>query len=60
VLRCQAKSPAERFPVAEALEQALSPCSGVGDWKRDRAARWWRDADPRTQSDPKSRLTRMA
>ena len=58
--RYLAKNPAERFPDAEVLKRALSACSGAGDWERDPAARWWRDADPRTQSDPKSRLTWMA
>jgi hypothetical protein len=27
---------------------------------RERTAQWWRDADLRTQSDPKSRLTSVA
>jgi len=60
LLRCLAKDPAERFPDAEALEQALSACACAGDWDRDRAARWWRDADLRTQSEAKSRLTSVA
>ena len=46
VLRCLAKDPAERFPDAEALERALGECACAGDWDRERAARWWRDADP--------------
>ena len=45
VLRCLAKDPAERYPDAEGLEQALCQCACAGDWHRDRAARWWRDAD---------------
>jgi serine/threonine-protein kinase len=45
VLRCLAKDPAERFPDAESLEQALCGCSCAADWDRKRAARWWRDAD---------------
>ena len=45
VLRCLAKDPAERFPDAEDLEQALSECACAGDWERDRATRWWQDAD---------------
>jgi serine/threonine-protein kinase len=44
VLRCLAKDPAGRFADAEALERALGDCACAGDWDRDRAARWWRDA----------------
>jgi serine/threonine protein kinase len=46
VLRCLAKEPTERFPDAESLERALGACSCAGYWDRERAARWWRDADP--------------
>jgi serine/threonine-protein kinase len=60
VLRCLAKAPADRFPDAEGLERALAECSCVGDWDKERAARWRRDSDLRTQSDPKSRLTSVA
>jgi serine/threonine-protein kinase len=45
VLRCLAKNPAERFPDAEGLEHALGECACAGDWDRERAVRWWRDAD---------------
>jgi eukaryotic-like serine/threonine-protein kinase len=45
VLRCLAKDPAERFPDAEGLEQALGECACARDWDRDRAARWWQGAD---------------
>jgi serine/threonine-protein kinase len=60
VLRCLAKDPADRYPDAEGLERALCQCACAGDWHRDHAARWWRDADPLTQSDPKTHLTSMA
>jgi hypothetical protein len=60
VLRCLAKEPAERFPDADALGLALGACDCAGDWDQGRAARWWRDADLRTQAEPKSRLTSMA
>jgi eukaryotic-like serine/threonine-protein kinase len=60
VLRCLAKDPDERFADAEGLERALGECACAGDWDRERAARWWRDADLRPQSDPGSRLTSMA
>ena len=45
VLRCLAKDPAERFPDAEGLEHALGECACAADWDRERAVRWWRDAD---------------
>jgi eukaryotic-like serine/threonine-protein kinase len=60
VLRCLAKEPAERFSDAEGLELALVACSCAEYWDRERAARWWQDADLRPQSDPESRLTSMA
>jgi serine/threonine-protein kinase len=43
VLRCLAKPPAQRFPDAEALEQALGACACAGDWGQGRAAQWWQD-----------------
>jgi serine/threonine-protein kinase len=60
VLSCLAKDPAERFADAEGLERSLAACACAGDWDRDRAARWWSDADSLTQTVPKSRLTSMA
>jgi serine/threonine-protein kinase len=60
VLRCLAKAPTDRFSDAEGLERALAACSCVGDWDKERAARWWRDSDLGTQNDPKSRLTSVA
>jgi len=41
VLRCLAKRPDQRFPDAEALEQALGACACAGDWDQGRAAQWW-------------------
>jgi serine/threonine-protein kinase len=60
VLRCLAKDPAERFPDAGGLQQALAECACAADWDRERAARWWSDVDPSTQSDRKSCLTSVA
>jgi serine/threonine-protein kinase len=60
VLRCLAKDPSERFPDAEGLERALGACTCAGDWDRERAARWRRDAELRPQSDPGSRLSSIA
>jgi serine/threonine-protein kinase len=41
VLRCLAKDPADRFPDAESLEQALAECTCASDWDAKHAARWW-------------------
>ena len=41
VLRCLAKDPAERFPDAESLEQALAECACADRWNAKRAAEWW-------------------
>jgi serine/threonine-protein kinase len=42
VLRCLAKNPAERYPDAASLEQALVACAAAVLWTEDRAAVWWR------------------
>jgi serine/threonine-protein kinase len=44
VLRCLAKDPAERFPDAESLDEALGACACAGEWDQERASRWWHDA----------------
>lgn len=41
VLRCLAKSPAERFPTARALGEALAACRAAADWGPNRAEAWW-------------------
>src|SRR5262249_32949044 len=41
VLRCLAKDPADRFPDAESLEQALAECACADRWNAKRAAQWW-------------------
>jgi eukaryotic-like serine/threonine-protein kinase len=41
VLRCLAKDPAQRYPSAEALEDAFAGCAAAGDWDARRAAEWW-------------------
>jgi serine/threonine-protein kinase len=47
VLRCLAKSPAERYADAESLEAALTGCTTAGTWSAREAAHWWRcQADP--------------
>jgi eukaryotic-like serine/threonine-protein kinase len=44
VLRCLAKAPAERFSDAKSLDWALGACACAGEWGREQAFRWWRDA----------------
>jgi serine/threonine-protein kinase len=42
VLRCLEKEPAQRFPSADDLNEALARCRCAGSWTRERAADWWR------------------
>jgi eukaryotic-like serine/threonine-protein kinase len=41
VLRCLAKSPADRYPDADALDRDLATCASATDWDFARAADWW-------------------
>jgi serine/threonine-protein kinase len=41
ILRCLAKSPADRFADAIELERALASCSSAADWDHAQAALWW-------------------
>jgi serine/threonine-protein kinase len=56
VLRCLAKDPADRFPDAESLEQALAECACAEGWNAKRAAQWWlqagQPAAPQTTAAP--------
>jgi serine/threonine-protein kinase len=51
VLRCLAKSPADRYADANELEQAFAACSAVGQWDAQKAAVWWHDVCLGSQSD---------
>jgi eukaryotic-like serine/threonine-protein kinase len=42
IMRCLAKSPEQRPPSAEALDQALAACAAAGAWTVENAERWWR------------------
>jgi serine/threonine-protein kinase len=49
VMRCLAKSPADRYQDVLALRQALLDCACAGGWSHGDAARWWqvnRTGDP--------------
>lgn len=43
IMTCLEKEPADRFPDASALEQALAQCSVAGRWTEADAARWWQE-----------------
>jgi serine/threonine-protein kinase len=43
VVKCLAKQPADRFPDAQSLEQALAGCRDANGWTDADAERWWAD-----------------
>jgi serine/threonine-protein kinase len=49
VLRCLAKSPADRYPDADALDRDLGACAAAAEWDFARAADWWGSLDRLTR-----------
>jgi serine/threonine-protein kinase len=46
IVRCLAKSPADRFPDAVSLADALDACQCSGGWSYKAAAEWWQHQEP--------------
>jgi serine/threonine-protein kinase len=44
--RCLAKVPADRFPNAGSLDEALAGCACAGEWTEARARAWWQEHRP--------------
>jgi serine/threonine-protein kinase len=44
--RCLAKAPADRFPDADSLDEALAGCMCAGEWTEARARAWWQEHRP--------------
>ena len=42
VLRCLAEDPADRYPDAESLRDALAACASASEWDARKAMQWWR------------------
>ncbi len=44
ILQCLAPAPADRYPDAERLRDALASCEAAGGWDHRQASQWWHGA----------------
>ena len=51
IIRCLAKSPADRFQNIESVGKALAACGCAGQWTVEQATAWWRKLDKQPPAD---------
>jgi serine/threonine-protein kinase len=49
ILRCLAEDPADRYPDAESLRDALAACAAAGEWDSRKAMQWWQRIEFKSQ-----------
>jgi serine/threonine-protein kinase len=59
VLRCLSKHPADRYPDAEALDQALAACPAAREWDMQKAARWWHEFEKASVAEAGPRTVQL-
>jgi len=57
VVKCLAKRPADRFPSADILSQALTACQNAESWTDADAARWWHKIEHAARSAEEAEAT---
>ncbi len=50
MMQCLAKTPADRFPSAESLAEALRACACADEWTQQQARQWWLEHPPRQRA----------